>query len=115
MSNIPDDYDPKNFGFSPLEIIVKRDNFEGAARKFKLLVQQEGIINLWREKQSYEKPSVMKNRKKRQAIVERRIQEAKQKLIDSGEWEKRQQKKEEKKQAKLNQKLKEINNDNQSY
>ena len=47
----------------PLEIRVG-NNFEEAARRFKTLVQAEGIIADFKERQGYEKPSVAKRRKR---------------------------------------------------
>ncbi len=78
--------------FKPLEIKVYA-NFERAFKSFRSLVQADGILSTYKEKQSYEKPSVKRRRKQNEAI--RRIfeEEVKQKKILSGEWEKERVKK----------------------
>jgi small subunit ribosomal protein S21 len=48
----------------PLEVVVYDGNFEKALRAFRALVQKERILSLFKEKQSYEKPSVKKRRKR---------------------------------------------------
>jgi small subunit ribosomal protein S21 len=48
----------------PLQIIVYGNQFERALRTFRALVQKERTISLYKEKQSYEKPSDKKRRKK---------------------------------------------------
>lgn len=47
----------------PLEVVVY-DNFEKALRAFRALVQKERILSSFKEKQSFEKPSVKKRRKR---------------------------------------------------
>ena len=47
----------------PLEVKV-RDSFERAVRIFRALVQKERTISTYKEKQSYEKPSDKKRRKR---------------------------------------------------
>jgi small subunit ribosomal protein S21 len=48
----------------PLEVrITDQNNFDRALRNFKSLVQKERILSTFKEKQSYEKPSVKKRRK----------------------------------------------------
>lgn len=83
---------------TPLEIKVENNNFEKACRDFKALFQKERIIGLLKEKQFYEKPSDKKRRKKREAIERKLMFEMREKLIKSGEWEKRVKKRKLKKQ-----------------
>jgi len=81
---------------SPLQIKVRgesREDLESASRAFKSLVQKEKIISLYKEKQSYEKPSEKKRRRRKESQERRLAFEAKQRLIASGEWERRMQKK----------------------
>lgn len=80
----------------PLQVVVERD-FEDAFRKFKSLVQKEKIITDFKERQFYEKPSVKRRRRKREAFARKLALEFKQKQILSGEWEKKMKKKQEKK------------------
>lgn len=89
--------------FKPLQVEV-RDSFEEAVRKFKAEVQKEKILNTLKEKRHYEKPSVMKKRKKREAKKRKFIAELREKQIQSGEWEKIQKRKEKKKQQKMQEK-----------
>jgi small subunit ribosomal protein S21 len=84
----------------PLEVVVERD-FEGALRAFKALVQKEKILTQYKDKQVFEKPSVKKRRKRRESQRRRIANEAKQKLIQSGEWEKLVKRRQEKKRKKL--------------
>jgi small subunit ribosomal protein S21 len=78
--------------FSPLEVEVK-GNFEKAFKMFRQMVQTDGVLALYKEKQSYEKPSVKKRRKSAEA--QRRVVEleSKMKKIRSGEYEKEKAKK----------------------
>ena len=48
---------------TPLEIKVG-DNFEKAFKIFRSMVQKERIISTYKEKQSFEKPSVKRRRKR---------------------------------------------------
>jgi ribosomal protein S21 len=83
---------PAEVVFKPLEVVVKNGEFEKAFREFKSLVQKEKVLVLYKEKQVYEKPSDKKRRKSREAEERRIALEAKQKLIASGEWDRRQEK-----------------------
>lgn len=74
--------------FSPLEIKVHGNNFERAFRNFRFLVQKERIIADFKQKQSYEKPSVKRRRKQNEMRQKRLEMEARQAKIDSGEFEK---------------------------
>jgi ribosomal protein S21 len=73
--------------FSPLEVKVY-NNFEKALKTFKMLVQSEKVLSLYKEKQSYEKPSVRKRRKHAESVKRVFDAENKQKKIASGEYEK---------------------------
>lgn len=81
--------------FEPLEVQVRNGRFDEACKIFKSIVQKEKILNLFNEKSRYEKPSVKKRRKSAEAQQRKLAAEVKQKLIESGEWEKRKAKKEE--------------------
>lgn len=87
--------------FKPLQVTVRsgsRDDFDYAARAFKAKVQKEKVISNFKERQFFEKPSDKKRRKRREAEEKRFSMEAKQRLIDSGEWDKRQKRKERRKE-----------------
>jgi ribosomal protein S21 len=73
--------------FSPLEVKVY-NNFEKALKAFRSLVQSEKILSLYKEKQSYEKPSEKKRRKYAESVKRTLDAELKQKKILSGEYEK---------------------------
>jgi len=47
----------------PLEVKIYGNNFDKAIKAFKALVQKEKILSLYKERQSYEKPSDKKRRK----------------------------------------------------
>jgi len=72
--------------FSPIEVKVY-NNFEKAFKNFRSLVQAEKILSIFKEKQSYEKPSEKKRRKHNESIRRTLENEAKQKKIISGEYE----------------------------
>ena len=94
-----DDYLNK---FKPLQVIVRSpDDFDQALKTFKTLVQRE-VISKYKERQYYEKPSVKKRRKSREAEAKRLAYEHKMKLIQSGEWGKRAKKKMERRQKDMN-------------
>jgi small subunit ribosomal protein S21 len=55
--------------------VVKIDdgeNLEKAIKRFKRMVEKEGIIREWKKREYFEKPSTIKNRKKK--ALERKIQ-----------------------------------------
>jgi ribosomal protein S21 len=84
---------------TPLEIRIdgtSRDAFEDGFRKFKALVQRERIVGQVKERMSYEKPSEKKRRKRREAAERRMINEMRERMMASGEWEQRQKRKEQK-------------------
>ena len=47
----------------PLEVKVYNNNFDKALRAFRALVQKDRILSVYKEKQSYEKPSQRRRRK----------------------------------------------------
>lgn len=51
----------------PLEVRVYNNNFDRALRTFRALVQKERILSIYKEKQSYEKPSQKRRRKRNEA------------------------------------------------
>lgn len=67
----------------PIAIIKVDDNeiLEKAIKRFKRMVEKEGIIREWKKREYYEKPSTIKNRKKKalerkQAKKLRKLQQA---------------------------------------
>lgn len=48
----------------PLEVRVYGNNFDRALKAFRALVQKERILSTYKEKQSYEKPSQKRRRKR---------------------------------------------------
>lgn len=89
-----------------LEVKVVNNDFEDAFRRFKSLVQNDGILNEFRNKQTYEKPSEKKRRKRREAEERRLLAASREAQILSGEWAKRQKKREMKRQQKIEQRKK---------
>lgn len=88
----------ENVKVTPLEVKVENDNFEEACKKFKSLFQKERVIGKLKEKQFYEKPSDKKRRKRREARERKIMVEMRERLIKTGEWEKRIKKRKLKKQ-----------------
>lgn len=89
-----------------LEVHVQHGNFEDAFRRFKTLIQNEGIVAEYKARQSYEKPSEKKRRKRRESEERRFLTAAREAQILSGEWEKRQKKKEAKRQIRAEERRK---------
>lgn len=89
----------------PVEVEVT-GSFEAAFRTFKSLVQKERIIGQVKARMQYEKPSEKKRRKRREAKERRMLQDMREKMIESGEWEKRKKRKDLKKAEKLEAKIK---------
>jgi len=98
-NNAPPPYEDYSDHFSPLQVEV-RGSFEESLRRFKSMVQRSKILTLYKERQSFEKPSAKKRRRKREVIERRRLALLREALIASGEWEKRQKSKDEKRKAK---------------
>src|SRR5208283_6188724 len=51
----------------PLQVKVYGNNFDKALRAFRTLVQKERILSSYKDKQSYEKPSDKRRRKRNEA------------------------------------------------
>lgn len=51
----------------PLEVKVYGNNFDKALRAFRALVQKERVLSTYKEKQSYEKPSDKRRRKRNES------------------------------------------------
>lgn len=47
------------------------ENLEKAIKRFKRMVEKEGIIREWKKREYFEKPSIIKNRK--QKALERKL------------------------------------------
>lgn len=94
---------------SPIEVKIDspgdRASFENAVKKFKALFQRERIVGQLKERSAYEKPSVKKRRKKRQAYERKLLTEARERMMASGEWEKRQKRKAKRRQQRLEQRI----------
>jgi len=54
------------------------ENLERALKRFKRMVEKEGIIREWKKREYYEKPSTIKNRKRK--ALERKQQKKLRKL-----------------------------------
>lgn len=57
------------------------DNLEKSIKRFKRLVEKEGIIREWKKREFFEKPSTIKNRKKK--ALQRKIQKKIRKMNSS--------------------------------
>lgn len=57
------------------------ENLEKAIKRFKRMVEKEGIIGEWKKREYYEKPSTIKNRKKKS--LERKLQKKARKIQQS--------------------------------
>ena len=60
----------------PLEVMVG-DNFDKAFKIFRSIVQKERVISTFKERQSYEKPSVRRRRKRAEGQQKRNEAESK--------------------------------------
>lgn len=85
----------------PLEVKIN-GSFEEGYRKFKSEFQKEKIISQLKERQFYEKPSEKKRRKRRENRERQFSLEMREKMMLSGEWDKRLKRKMKKKQDKEN-------------
>lgn len=84
----------------PIEVVVEgssREDLEIAMKKFKGLFNRERVIRQLKEKSYYEKPSIKKRRKRKEARERQLLAEARERMVKTGEWEKRQKKKARKK------------------
>jgi small subunit ribosomal protein S21 len=71
----------------PLQVKVY-DNFDRAFKAFRALVQKERILSTYKEKQSYEKPSEKKRRKRNDTRKRIAELESKQQKMLNGDYEK---------------------------
>jgi small subunit ribosomal protein S21 len=108
--NVPVDNLREEVVCSPLQIVVT-GSFEDAFRRFKTLVQSEGIVNNYKARQAYEKPSIKKRRKQREAHERRLMQAAREAQMLSGEWDRRQRVKEAKRLEKMEERKKQRQGD----
>jgi small subunit ribosomal protein S21 len=60
------------------------ENLEKAIKRFKRMVEKEGIIREWKKREYYEKPSTIKNRKKK--ALERKIAKKVRKMQNSKQY-----------------------------
>ena len=97
----PPPYEDYSDHFSPLQVEITHSLEEGI-RRFKSLVQRSKILVLYKEKQAYEKPSEKKRRQRRERIERRRLNAIREKLIATGEWDRRQKKKDAKRHRRNN-------------
>lgn len=77
---------PKNssdFELRGLKVEVRNNDVGKALRRFKKLVQDDGILQEVRNKEFYEKPSVIKNRKKKAARA-RHLKDKQKRFNDQG-------------------------------
>ena len=74
--------------FRPLEVKVYGHNFERAFKTFRAMVQKERTLSVYKERQSYEKPSDKKRRKANEERQKQMELEAKRLKILSGEFDK---------------------------
>ena len=51
-----------------MQVVVKNNDFGGAARRFKKRVQEEGIIQEFRQRKEFIKPSQVRKREKAAAV-----------------------------------------------
>jgi ribosomal protein S21 len=80
----------------PIEVVVEgssREDFEHAFRKFKAIFQRERVVGQLKEKMAYEKPSEKKRRKRREARDRRLMALMRERMMKTGEWERRQKRK----------------------
>jgi small subunit ribosomal protein S21 len=107
MKKLSDDYLSK---FQPIQVKVD-GSFEDAFRRFKQMFQKEGVLGILKEKSRYEKPSEKKRRKTREAEERRFLLENRERLMKSGEWEKRQKQKQAKRQKKTEDRVRRTENE----
>jgi ribosomal protein S21 len=77
----------------PIEVRVEgssREDFEYAFRKFKALFQRERVVGQIKEKMAYEKPSAKERRKRREAVDRNAMNQLRENMMKTGEWDRRQ-------------------------
>ena len=88
----PPPYEEYSEDFSPLQVEI-HGSFEEGLRRFKSMVQRSKILTLYKEKQSYEKPSAKRRRQRRERDERRRLTSIREKMMATGEWDRMQKKK----------------------
>jgi len=96
----PAPYDEYAGDLSPLQVEIRSD-FESGSRYFKSMVQKSKILSLYKKNQSFEKPSEKKRRRKREVIERERIIKMRDRMIASGEWDRKQKARDQKRKAKM--------------
>ena len=61
-------------------VVDDSENLEKAIKRFKRMVEKEGIIREWKKREFYEKPSTILNRKKK--ALRRKLMKKNRKLKD---------------------------------
>lgn len=59
------------------------ENLEKAIKRFKRMVEKEGIVREWKKREYYEKPSTIQNRKNK--TIQRKLMKKSRKSKDSKE------------------------------
>ena len=63
-------------------VVDDSENLEKAIKRFKRLVEKEGIIREFKKREYYEKPSTIKNRKNK--TLQRKLMKKNRKTVSSG-------------------------------
>ena len=63
-------------------IVDESENLEKAIKRFKRMVEKEGIIREWKKREYYEKPSTIQNRKNK--TLQRKLMKKTRKTKDGG-------------------------------
>ena len=72
-STCPPPFEEYNI-FAPLEVqISSPSHFEESVKRFHSMVNKSKVLSLFKDKQSYEKPSEKKRRKKREQLQKARL------------------------------------------
>ena len=61
--------------FIPAIIVGEEEALDRAIKRFKRMVEKEGIIREWKQREFYEKPSTIRNRKKK-AMERKRLRKS---------------------------------------
>ena len=62
-------------------VVDDSENLEKAIKRFKRMVEKEGIIREWKKREFYEKPSTIQNRKNK--TIQRKLMKKSRKSKDS--------------------------------
>ena len=62
-------------------VVDDSENLEKAIKRFKRMVEKEGIIREWKKREYYEKPSTIQNRKNK--TIQRKLMKKSRKSKDS--------------------------------